>query len=303
MAVSAQTILVPGHDREVNGMHSRPSRIVVGIDGSTAALDAASFAAREAVLRDASVHLVRAVIWPVAAPPIGPATYRAIERAECQSAERDLARARRRVRTQARDVEVTVAMDQTSAAELILRSATDASMIVLGSHGRNDVFGLFAGATAVDVASHASIPVAITRGHLDSDGPILVAVDASPEARGALEFAFDEAARRHAAIEAVSSWPPSPDHDREHRWDPAISVHIPARALAGMLAPWAARYPGVPIRRRTARRSRTALLNATRNARLAVIGTPGKLGLGTVGHAMIHRAACPVVVVPLDAAG
>jgi len=72
--------------------------------------------------------------------------------------------------------------------------------------------------------------------------------------------------------------------------------------LAERLAGWSEKYPDVEVRRRVVRdRPAAELVDLSRTARLVVVGSRGRGGvrgllLGSVGHALIHHAHCPVLV-------
>ena len=74
------------------------------------------------------------------------------------------------------------------------------------------------------------------------------------------------------------------------------------KVLAESLAGWHEKYPGVPVRRVVERdRPASALLDAARGAQLLVVGSRGRGGftgltLGSVSQALIHHAACPVMI-------
>jgi nucleotide-binding universal stress UspA family protein len=71
-----------------------------------------------------------------------------------------------------------------------------------------------------------------------------------------------------------------------------------------VLKPHEKEHPELTVQRQVSAGSpRTALLPAAAGARLLVIGSRGRGGLddmslGSVAHALLHRAPCPVAVVP-----
>ena len=74
---------------------------------------------------------------------------------------------------------------------------------------------------------------------------------------------------------------------------------VSAQRLAG----WGEKYPDVPVQRIVARdRPAHRLLEQARGAQLVVVGSRGRgslsgLFLGSVSHALLHHAPCPVVIV------
>ncbi|MER7134415.1 universal stress protein, partial [Streptosporangium saharense] len=76
------------------------------------------------------------------------------------------------------------------------------------------------------------------------------------------------------------------------------------RALAEALAGWGERHPDVKVTERLEYGHPVeALREASTEADLLVVGSRGRgdltgLLLGSVSHALLHHAACPVVVTP-----
>ncbi len=61
------------------------------------------------------------------------------------------------------DVSVTRVAEQGAAADVILRHAGDAQLIVVGSHGRGPLLGALMGSTSQNLLHHAKCPVMICR--------------------------------------------------------------------------------------------------------------------------------------------
>ena len=135
---------------------------------------------------------------------------------------------------------------------------------------------------------------------------IVVGIDGSDSSTRALRWAVAESAMRDAEIVAVHAWTPG---------RPAIyEAHALAdpdwKALAHATLDEAvdpvARDTGAIIQKRLVERhAAEALLRASADADLLVLGTRGhgpvgSLVLGSVGQHCIHRATCPVVVVPAE---
>ncbi|MBB5938404.1 nucleotide-binding universal stress UspA family protein [Streptomyces zagrosensis] len=76
------------------------------------------------------------------------------------------------------------------------------------------------------------------------------------------------------------------------------------KELTEVLAPWRERYPDVPVVAHVELGSAgRALLSAASTADLVVIGrrtrrSPVGTRIGSVAHAVLHHAPCPVAVVP-----
>ena len=121
-------------------------------------------------------------------------------------------------------------------------------------------------------------------------------------------WAFAEASRRGARLQAVHTW----------WWDEANAslaaaggradgsqvVESHRLTVAEMLAGWRDDYPDVDVTVTLVRgRAGSALVQESRTAQLLVVGRRGLGGfpgllLGSVGSHLIHHAHCPVVVVP-----
>ncbi|MQS37876.1 universal stress protein, partial [Streptomyces katsurahamanus] len=150
----------------------------------------------------------------------------------------------------------------------------------------------------------------VVRGRPDPAGPVLLAVDGSPQAEAAVGFAFAEASLRGAELVALHAWSgwtgrgdDDPGHPQNLVDDAGRLGDTEERVLAEALAGWQAKYPDVTVRRDLVRKSaRQALIEASEEAQLLVVGARGRGGftgllLGSVSQAVLHHAHCPVAVV------
>ncbi|WTQ87089.1 universal stress protein [Streptomyces sp. NBC_00117] len=189
----------------------------------------------------------------------------------------------------------------------------NACALVLGSRGRSRVAELLLGSVCLEVAARADCPVIVLRGGHDNQAGngmlrrIALGVGEERQNSEALRFAFQEAQRRGAALDAVRAWR-CPVHESV---DHLLLAGEPARLheeraveiLESALNRFAAEYPSVELRRRTAEGpARRVLLDASTQADLLVVGArrrQGHLGLqlGQVAHTALHHSRCPVVVV------
>ena len=135
---------------------------------------------------------------------------------------------------------------------------------------------------------------------------IVVGVDGSIYAEGALEFALEEAALRDASLRIVCAWQFPPLLAAESVYAPETFKALPAEAkpiVQGALARAAELQPGVPCEGKVLQGpAAEVLLKEARNAGMIVVGSRGRGGfasllLGSVSHQVIHHAHCPVVVV------
>ncbi|MFI1869801.1 universal stress protein [Streptomyces jumonjinensis] len=284
--------------------------VVVGVDGSPSSLTAVETAAREARLRGVGLHVVHVFIWPnmhvsLTPSPIGPpgGGLRNL-------AERVLAEAVRHAREAAPDVAVTQDLVTGEPLTVLEAQSRTASLVVVGSRGMGGFIGLLVGSTAVHLAAHSRCPVLVVRGRPDPAGPVLLAVDGSPQAEAAVGFAFAEASLRGAELVALHAWSgwtgrgdDDPGHPQNLVDDAGRLGDTEERVLAEALAGWQAKYPEVTVRRDLVREStRQALIEASEEAQLLVVGARGRGGftgllLGSVSQAVLHHAHCPVAVV------
>ncbi|MFR9676387.1 universal stress protein [Streptomyces sp. TR06-5] len=257
--------------------------VVVGVDGSPSSMDAVSVAAGEARLRGCGLKVVHAFIWPVMHVPLGPSPLGPAEGGLRNIAERLVADAVDRARSVAPEVPVTGALVTGEALTVLEHRSQTACLVVVGSRGLGGFLGLLLGSTAVHLAAHGRCPVMVVRGRGSGAGPVLLGLDRSDAGRGAVGFAFEEAALRGTRLVALEAG--------ERR--PA------AASLAGRQE----RYPDVPVEHTVVQGgAREELIAASAEAGLVVVGARGRGGftgllLGSVSQAVLHHARCPVVVV------
>jgi nucleotide-binding universal stress UspA family protein/MFS family permease len=143
-------------------VEQRPGPLLFAYDGSGPAKAAIDEASRQLPGRDAIVVTVWRVLM-VGFTPDPPVDFDAacaddVKQAAAQTAASGAARARARgLRTQARAVEGTPAWK----AIIDTANDSDASLIVVGTHGRSRLTGRIAGSVAGDVAAHSLQPVLI----------------------------------------------------------------------------------------------------------------------------------------------
>ncbi|NJQ00157.1 universal stress protein [Streptomyces zingiberis] len=295
--------------------------VVAGVDGSGSSLRAVEWAADAAARHGTPLRLLCAT-----GPPLGEPVPGLTENAE---RIRDTAVAHARAR--APGTEVSGGIVPEGPAEALLCAGRNAFTLVVGSHGGGGVTGMLLGSVGLAVAGRADCPVVVVRGEPDGGGPVVLGVqderpaDESPsgvpgvedtaEGRTAGEYAFREAHRRGRALIAVHAWRvPAGEAATAARGggdggDDGDTVAGRCRIRAGRvldeaLGPARERYPAVPVERRAVEGSaRRALLEASRDAGLLVVGAHARRGhfglqLGLVNHAVLHHAPCPVAVVP-----
>ncbi len=212
-----------------------------------------------------------------------------------------------------------------SASAVLAAEAARATLVVVGHRGRGGCTALLAGSTAVHLASHSRTPVIVVRESdlrlLDNPSTIsrprvggvptglsqrrvVVGVDGSPESDATLDFAFREAALRGIALTVVHAWAgaAAPGLGTGHwlRYNLDEVAADRSQTVSGLIAGYRRDYPEVPVRQWLARESPAEALRwAAQGAQLLVVGRrAGASGprLGSVSHALLHTAPCPVAL-------
>jgi len=242
-------------------------RIVCGVDGSDASLEAARQA--DLLLADGgrlvlvtAIDLSDAIHFQIA-PTALHAARRALEKAEelDRWAKETLERARAEV-TRAADVATVEAAGGPARCLVETAALERAWLVAVGTHGLGRVRGIALGSVTTRLLHRAPSSVYVARAA--DAGPwslrsILVGVDGSPSSDAALAAARELEARHGAALETVTI---------EHR------------------------------------RPAGALVEAARDADVLVVGSRGLHGaraLGSVSEQVAHEASCSVLVVRGDA--
>lgn len=145
--------------------HTRPAedrtQVLVGIDPSPCATRALGWAAREARLRRAALHVVH--VYTEASPPRG---YLPMTSASSPSGGMHRRDAEDLVDGAARAVageglEVTAEAIAGRPESVLVRLSSDADLLVVGSSGHHPLFGLLLGSVAQHCVRHARCPVVV----------------------------------------------------------------------------------------------------------------------------------------------
>jgi nucleotide-binding universal stress UspA family protein len=285
--------------------------VVVGADGSDDSFLAVEWAAAEALSRRRRLRVVNAFIWPLMGVPYAGSPPEEIYGHVRDEARATVAEATARARAAAPGVEVSGRLVDGPAQPALIAESSRANLLVVGNQGLGAFSSMMAGSVSVAVAARAACPVVIVRpphaGTGSSQGRVVVGVDGSPAAERALEFALDEASRRHVGVTAVRGWlaPPSiaPTRTLGLVQQAEEIDEIETRLVAEMVAVWSEKYPDVDVAQKVVHASAAhAMVDESLGAELLVVGSRGRGGftgllLGSVSQAAIHRAACTVAVV------
>jgi nucleotide-binding universal stress UspA family protein len=272
--------------------------VVVGVDGSASALRAVQWAAREARRRSTPLQVIGATgrfgEFGFGVTMLG-------------SGGEAVTAAAGTAAGAAPGIEVSERVVDGLPVPVLAAASCGAELVVLGDRGLGGFTALAVGSVAIRLAAQANCPVVVVRGKGTVDaGPVVVGIDGSPVSEAALAFAFEAADEREVPLVAVHTWadgalvpPVAPLLD----WD---AVEADERLLLGeRLAGWREKHPDVAVRRVVVRdRPAHALIEEATDAaaQLVVVGSHGRgtaagFVLGSVGHALLHHAPCPVAVV------
>lgn len=258
--------------------------IVVGVDGSSAALDAAAWAAEEAAYRDARVHLVHVLAAPDCSSQGAPT-------AALESARSLLREAVQLVQTRSAAVPVSTGVLHGSPRAVLVDRSRDATLVCVGSAGIGWLSSRLSGSTVLTLAQSAYCPVAVIHCRQGSGTGrwIVVAVDDHSDSDHILELAFEEARIRRAPVLAVGVW----------RTDLGQTYYD---ELDHRLDRWQTRYPDVTVEECTTPTGIAPYLAGNGlSIQLLVIGGTDVPHLpriiGPHGHAMVSHPRCSVLIV------
>jgi nucleotide-binding universal stress UspA family protein len=289
--------------------------VVAAVDGSDDSLRALEWAVDAARRRSAPLRVAHVRQYPHWAQPellaAGPSDPR-------EDPVLDRVRSHLRGRSGLPDTEY-VGLEGATGVVLPELGST-AGLLVLGSRGRGGFASLLLGSTSLAAARDAECPVVVVPppGRAVHGAPpagpaprVVVGLKVDGPDEATLEFAFAEAARRGARLQAVAAypWPAQPWMLPGEMPPPVVDqdvVRDEARVLAeGFLAPHRERHPGVGVDLLPAAGDAAGhLVAASRDADLVVVGrhrrhllAPARM-MGSVTQAVLLHAASPVAVIP-----
>lgn len=280
----------------MNVVSDAKDRIVVGTDGSRRADRAVDWAAGRAAALGLPLLIVHVVPGrPTPSTPLTAVTASFEEGFHEEALER-LERVVRRAHELHDDLDVTGEIVEGNAAYVLAQASKEAALVVVGARGESaPVTVRLLGGVCDQVTAYASGPIAVIpdEEHACPDGPVVLGVDESPEARAAMWFAFQSAAERGVPVVAIHAW-----QDRDSREIVARVTDI----VDGMLTEARAEYPEVPVEVRVIHgKPHHELVQASKEAGLVVVGSRGIGGftgllLGSTSRRVLRDSHCPVVV-------
>lgn len=302
--------------------------ITAGLDGSPEGIAAADWAADEAHRRGLRLRLVHVAEWqPDAVTPHTPLGGPGPPQRHW--GDRVLRDAEAQVRLRHPHLPVVSEQISNEPVAALLGAASDTEMLVLGSRGLGAVAGFLVGSVALGVVGRATRPVVLVRAGKLGDRPqpadrsathpapvppgdVVLGLDVNRPSETVIEFAFEAAAERQAALRVIHGWY-LPAYYTFGTPDLAVNQDVGGElaeqkktALADALRPWREKFPGVRVSAQAViGRASHHLVDSARSADMVVVGRRTHTSafgahIGSVTHAVLHHAAAPVAVVPHD---
>ncbi|MFH8294714.1 universal stress protein [Streptomyces sp. NPDC018059] len=296
------------------------SPVVAAVDGSAGSVRALEWALTAARLREAPLRIVHVRAYGV---PLVDGPFASVgERTEGDPVL-DHVRALLSGRAGLPPLEF-VTVDGSPGHELP-RLGDRARLLVLGSRGRGGFASLLLGSNGLACAREAACPVVVVPRPAQGDdgaaeGPVpaarprvVLGLAAPAPDSDATAFAFAEAGRRGARLQVVAAYP-WPVLSSTAAGDFVMNAVADGETereygelAAAELALYRESHPDVPVDVVLASGDAAGhLVDASHAAELVVVGrhrrrmAPGRM-LGSVTHAVLLHAGCPVAVVPPDA--
>ena len=299
---------------------SHENVILVGLDGSDAALHALDWATQEARVRQWGLRLVCSYALPSFAAASLDGGYAALDDSAIRAgAEAVLAEALARVADSGVPVTSHVAVGD--AAAVLVDESREVGLVVVGTRGGGGFAERLLGTVSSALPAHAKCPTVVVplrrRGTQEPAGSplpevapirrVLVGVDGSPQSELALRCALREAHRWEATVVAVSAvpvntvtgvlaWLPEPIDHRAVLSDVEESLGLVLKRVTEEMS-------GLKGARLVRDGTGAEVLSGlSDDADLLVVGSRGRGGfagllLGSTSQAVLHHAQCPVLVV------
>jgi nucleotide-binding universal stress UspA family protein len=274
-----------------------PRPIVVGIDGSQAAICAALWAVDEAVSRDVPLHLLYAIDQGDARGA-GPETVAR----KLVTAETAVRRAVTAIEATGQSVKIETEIAEGPPIGSLIRASASAAMVCVGAFGLRHFRPGRVGSTAAALAISAQCPVAVIRDHQNRTGQparaIVVEVDSSPDNGVLLGAAMEEARLRNTSLQAIICRRTVSD-------DTAAEGEGDRRALADLdrrLSRWKRHYPHLWAESVAVHGTLMEYLaHNRRSVGLVMVGAYNRQHVrelvGPVGSAILQDANCSLLIV------
>jgi nucleotide-binding universal stress UspA family protein len=183
--------------------------VVVGINGSQAAVNAAKWAIDEALWRQMPLRLVYVIPRQGAQNGSRPTSEWELERAEMALSQADCA-----VQSVKKPIEIETAVLSGDPAQALVNASQDAAMVCVGTSRRGWASDGLLGPTAAALVTDAQCPVAIIRTNPDGSptelGVIAVVLNDDADNDEVVRQAMEEGRRRRATVRQIdrrlNSW-------------------------------------------------------------------------------------------------
>jgi len=274
----------------------------VSLDGAPSAIE---YAAREALLADAPLHIIHVLRMPAVD------AYAGVYGGVIEEADAAIREAVERARTLTDDrVAITAErVDDGALISHLVHRANHGRLVVLQHRRMSRARRLVTGSTVNAVAAKTTVPVvSVPEGWTCSDraSVVTVGIQDAQEAPGLLRAGFEEARIRHARLSAIHTWWLDTDWepsslDQEYRADRDTSTR---RELGPILDGIHLNYPGVKASLEVWNAPPAdALMDAARESELLILGRRHHLlplgsHLGPVARAILAHGDCPVYLTP-----
>ncbi len=245
--------------------------VVVGVNGSPPAVNAAKWAVDEAIGRQLPLRLVYVIVRREGQGSNPPSDW------EIERGEMALSQAQSAVLSEGKAVEIETAILSGDPAQVLIDESLGAAMVCVGTARRGWASDGLLGPTAAGLVARAHCPVAVIRTNPDGSptelGVIAVVLNDDPDNDEVVHRAMEEGRRRHATVRQI---------DRR-------------------LDSWVRRYPDVHVQTVAAGTGARPGEKASSAIELAVVGSADAeqiTGLATPNcHPIVGYPDCSVLVV------
>jgi nucleotide-binding universal stress UspA family protein len=218
--------------------------VVVGIDGSQAAVRAALWAIDEVAGTDIPLRLLYI-------RDLSPSASRTEARTSMMTAEEAVYDAYHAITAMGKPVKIEMEIVEGRPVPALIRASDSTPMLCIGNTGAGRPTPAGFGSTATELVHSAHCSVAVVRGHRSNAQadrrPIVAQVAGSADDRGVLQSAFEEANRRNAPLVVMTAWRCGFDGLQDDRL--IIDHERRMRAILDRyVALWTPRYPDVEVR-------------------------------------------------------
>lgn len=285
-------------------------KITVGFDGTGPASEAVMWAADEAVVRGARLHIVSCFDSPalMAESSIAFGSGAAFE-AMREVAAAALQKIAHAVAAAHPALAITTEVSPGPITTALLAGATPDDLVVVGSSHHDHDAAFWLGSTPRFLVRHSACPVAVVRGAASRGKPdrVVVGTDGSPASDTAVRWAGDEADRHGVELTIIHGWeylylPPEAPTNRARDLTEVDAACTLERSVELATERNGARVTSMLVENTPV----GALLDSVRDGDLLVVGASGRGALrsrlfGSTVNSVLDGCAVPVIVVRGDA--